>query len=194
MKTVRWKKIQQVPCLAIKRCLLLPLFLLSLASCSNFEKGPVGNPRVPEPAKAVELNRYLGRWYEIARYEAGFQKGCEFVTADYSLRTDDKVKVVNSCRRGGQDAPLDSVEGQAYVVEDSQNAKLRVSFFWPFYGDYWVLDHGDAYDWTIVGEPSGHYLWLMTRDVHPSAETVQNLKDRAAQMGYDLGLLRMTKQ
>jgi apolipoprotein D and lipocalin family protein len=193
MRTIRWKQRQKESCHASRRFLLL-FFLLSVASCSNFEKGPVGNSHVPEPAKSVELKPYLGRWYEIARYEAGFQKGCEFVTADYSLRTDGKIKVVNSCRRGGPDAPLDSVEGQAYVVDGSQNAKLRVSFFWPFYGNYWVLDHGEAYDWTIVGEPSGHYLWLMTRDPSPSAETVQKLKDRAAQMGYDLGLLRMTRQ
>lgn len=193
MRAIRWEQIQEASCRATGRFLLL-FFLLSLASCSNFEKGPVGNTRVPEPAKPVELNNYLGRWYEIARYEAGFQKGCEYVTADYSLRPNGKVKVINSCRRGSLDAPLDSVEGQAYVVDGSQNAKLRVSFFWPFYGNYWILDHGDAYDWTIVGEPSGHYLWLMARDAHPSDETIKQLKDRAAQMGYDLSFLRMTRQ
>ncbi|MDX9690693.1 MAG: lipocalin family protein [Alphaproteobacteria bacterium] len=194
MLALRWKQIQKASFLASKKFLLLPFALLSLAACSNFEKGPVGNPHVPEPAKAIELNRYLGRWYEIARYEAGFQKGCEYVTADYSLRPDGKIKVVNACRRGGPDAPRDSVEGHAYVVDGSQNTKLRVTFFWPFYGNYWVLDHGDAYDWAIVGEPSGHYLWFLTRDPHPSDETIQRLKDRAAQMGYNLKLLRMTQQ
>jgi len=194
MQPVRWKQMREASCLSIRKGLLLFVILLSTSSCAIFEKGPVGNTHVPEPAKAVDLNRYLGRWYEIARYEAGFQKGCEYVTADYSLRPDGKIKVVNSCRRGSLDAPLDSAEGQAYVVDESQNAKLRVSFFWPFYGNYWVLDHGEAYDWTIVGEPSGRYLWLMTRDAHPSDKAVQQLKGRAAQMGYDLGFLRMTKQ
>lgn len=194
MRTVEWTQGRATSFFATRRYLLLLLILLPTASCTNFEKGPVGNTHVPQPAKAVDLNRYLGRWYEIARYEAGFQKECEYVTADYSLRPDGKIKVVNSCRRGTIDAPLDSAEGQAYVVDGSENTKLRVSFFWPFYGNYWVLDHGDAYDWTIVGEPSGHYLWLMTRDAHPSAEAVQQLKSHAAQIGYDLGLLRMTKQ
>ncbi len=194
MHPARWTQRREAPCLSVKKGLLLSVVLLSASSCSDFEKGPVGNAHVPEPAKAVDVTLYLGRWHEIARYEAGFQKGCEYVTADYSLRPDGKIKVINSCRRGTLDDPLDSAEGQAYVVDGSQNAKLRVSFFWPFFGNYWVLDHGDAYDWTIVGEPSGHYLWLMTRDPHPSNETVQQLKGRAAQMGYDLGFLRMTKQ
>lgn len=181
-------------CLAIRRCLLLSFILLSAASCSNFEKGPVGNTHVPDPEKSVDLNRYIGRWYEIARYEAGFQKECEYVTADYSLRPDGKIKVVNSCRRGTLDAPLALAEGQAYVVDGSQNAKLRVSFLWPFYGNYWVLDHGEAYDWAIVGEPLGRYLWLLFRTPHPSDQEVQKVKGRAAQMGYNLGFLRMTRQ
>ena len=194
MRMVQGKHIRKTCCQLIKRRLLLSLILMLTPSCTAFEKGPVGNTHVPEPTKAVDLNRYLGRWYEIARYEAGFQKGCEYVTADYSLRPDGKIKVVNSCRRGNLDAPLDSAEGQAYVVGGSQNAKLRVTFFWPFYGNYWVLDHGTDYDWTIVGEPSGHYLWLMAREAQPSDEAIHHLKARAAQMGYDLRWLRMTKQ
>ena len=164
---------------------------MAVTGCAQ---GPVGNPAVPEPAKAVDLQKYLGRWYEIARYEASFQRGCEAVTADYSLHPDGKIKVVNSCRRETLDAPIESAEGLAYVVEGSQNAKLRVSFFWPFYGDYWVLDHGDGYDWVIVGEPSGRYLWLLFRAPHPAEELQRAVKTRAANMGYDLGLLRVTKQ
>jgi len=177
--------------------LLRPIFILAsliLSGCAFFDQGPTGNPAVPQPTKDVDIQKYLGRWYEIARYEASFQRECEAVTADYSLRTDGKIKVVNSCRRATLDAPLESVEGQAYVVEGSRNAKLRVSFFWPFYGNYWVLDRGENYDWAIVGEPSGRYLWLLFRTPHPSEELQQAVKSRAANMGYDLSLLRMTKQ
>jgi len=170
------------------------LCLVGLVAVSGCAQGPVGNPVVPEPAKAVELPKYLGRWYEIARYEAIFQKDCEAVTADYSLRSDGKIKVVNSCRRERLDAPVESAEAQAYVVDGSENAKLRVSFFWPFFGNYWVLDHDEAYDWSIVGEPSGRYLWLLFRTPHPSAALEKKVKTRAAAMGYDLGLLRTTKQ
>ena len=174
--------------------MLRSLILVALLAVPGCAMGPVGNPAVPEPAQAVDLEKYLGRWYEIGRYEASFQKGCEAVTADYSLRADGTINVVNACRRERLDAPLESAEGVAYVVDDSRNAKLRVSFFWPFYGNYWVLDHGAAYDWSIVGEPSGRYLWLLFRTPHPSKALQLSVKARAARMGYDLGLLRPTRQ
>ena len=170
------------------------LLALTLSGCAYFEQGPIGNNAVPQPAKEVDLQKYLGRWYEIARYEASFQRGCEAVTADYSLRPDGQIKVINSCRRETLTAPIESATGQAYVVDGSGNAKLRVSFFWPFYGNYWVLDRGENYDWAIVGEPSGRYLWLLFREPHPAEKLQQAVKTRAAEMGYDLNLLRTTKQ
>lgn len=173
---------------------ILLLMCIILSGCAYLDQGPIGNTLVPQPAKAVDLQKYLGRWYEIARYEASFQRDCEAVTADYTLQSDGLIKVVNSCRRETLDAPLETAEGQAYVVEDSLNAKLRVSFFWPFYGNYWVLDHGDNYNWVIVGEPSGRYLWLLFRAPHPAEKLQQAVKARATKMGYDLSLLRNTKQ
>lgn len=163
---------------------LLMVILLSTGCSVFFQQGKVLNPSVPEPAKSVDLQRYLGRWYEIARYEAPFQYDCEAVTADYSQRPDGRILVLNSCKRKGPQGPTDSAEGHAIVQNGSGNAKLRVSFFWPFYGDYWVLDRGEAYEWAIVGEPSGRYLWLLFRDPHPPEDIVQSVKTRAAQMGY----------
>ena len=176
------------------RKLIRPLFLAAIMAVTGCAQGPVGNHAVPEPTKAVDLQKYLGRWYEIARYEAIFERDCEAVTADYSLRPDGKIKVVNSCHRERLEATVESAEAQAYVVDGSQNAKLRVSFFWPFFGNYWILDHGDAYDWSIVGEQSGRYLWLLFRTPHPTEALEKTVKDRAAVMGYDLGLLMETKQ
>lgn len=178
----------------------LPLVLLAgaalaLGACATLQRGPVGNAAVPQPAKPVDLNRYLGRWYELARYEAGFQKDCEAVTADYSLRDDGLIRVVNRCRQGAVDGPVKQAEARAKIVEGSDNAKLKVSFFGPFYvGDYWVLDHADDYSWSIVGEPSGRYLWILSREARPSAETRQALRDRVRALGYDLSLLRETQQ
>ncbi len=166
---------------------------LVLAGCATFEKGPVGNAAVPQPAKAVELDRYLGRWYEMGRYEAGFQKDCEAVTADYSLRDDGHIRVVNSCRKGGIDGKLSTATGKAKIVEDSGNAKLRVSFFGPFYGDYWVLDRADDYSWAIVGEPSGRYLWMLTREAKPAPDVRARIENRVKELGYDWDLVRMTK-
>ncbi|MDP3377665.1 MAG: lipocalin family protein [Brevundimonas sp.] len=167
---------------------------LSLGACATLQRGPVGNAAVPEPAKAVELDRYLGRWYELARYEAGFQRGCEASTADYSLREDGLIRVINSCRQDAVDGPLRTVDGKARIVEGSGNAKLKVSFVGPFYfGTYWVLDRADDYSWSIVGEPSGRYLWILSRDPRPPAAVREALWQRVSDLGYDLSLLRETR-
>jgi apolipoprotein D and lipocalin family protein len=167
---------------------------LTLSGCATLEKGPVGNDAVPQPAKPVDLQLYLGKWYELARYEAGFQKGCEAVTAEYSQTGPDRIRVVNSCRQDSVDGKTRDAVGSAKVVAGSNNAKLRVSFFGPFYGDYWVLDRAEDYSWAIIGEPSGRYLWLLHRQASPGAKASQALAKRAADLGYDTQLLRWTKQ
>lgn len=178
---------------------ILPLVLLSglavgLAACATLQRGPVGNAAVPQPGKAVDLNRYAGLWYEFGRYENGFERDCEGVTARYTLRDDGLVGVLNTCRQGGLTGEEKTAEGRAKIVEDSGNAKLRVSFFGPFYGDYWILDRADDYAWSIVGEPSGRYLWLLTRAPQPSRQVRETLMTRAAELGYDLSLIRPTQQ
>jgi apolipoprotein D and lipocalin family protein len=174
------------------RILAVSITLLLLSACAG-SPGPVGNSAVPQPAKSVELDRYLGRWYEMARYEAPFQKGCEGVSADYSLRDDGKIKVVNSCRKGGLDGKLEQAVGRAKIVDTATGAKLKVSFFGPFYGDYWVLDRADDYSWSIVGEPSGRYLWMLTRSAKPDAATRAKLEARVKDLGYDWSLVRITQ-
>lgn len=176
----------------IQKMLLALSILPAIPACSTFQAGPVGNRAVPQPAKAVEIDRYLGRWYEFGRYEAGFQKDCEAVTADYSLREDGKLRVLNSCRKGSVEGKLDTAEGKAKIVAGSGNAKLKVSFFGPFYGDYWVLDRADDYGWAIVGEPSGRFLWMLTRQARPDAATAILLERRVREFGYDWSLVRMT--
>jgi apolipoprotein D and lipocalin family protein len=164
-----------------------------MAACASMRGAPSGNDEVPQPAKAVDLDRYLGRWYEFARYENGFERGCEAVTADYTKRDDGEISVVNSCAKDSVTGSLKSTQGKAKVVADSNNAKLKVSFFGPFYaGDYWVLDHADDYSWSIVGEPSGRYLWILTREARPGPEARTALIDRARHLGYDVTMLRET--
>jgi apolipoprotein D and lipocalin family protein len=168
----------------------ISLAALALLGCGSSSGGPVGNAAVPEPAKAVDLNRYLGLWYEIGRYENRFERGCEGVTAQYSQRPDGLIEVLNSCRKGAPDGPLKTAKGRAKVVEGAQGAKLKVSFFGPFFGDYWVLDRDPDYRWAIVGEPSGRYLWLLSREAQPSAQTRGAIEDRVRSLGYDMALLR----
>lgn len=166
--------------------------VLAMAGTWLLDRHPVGNASVPEPAKSVDLKRYLGRWYEIARYEQRFERGCEGVTADYGLRSDGRIEVVNRCRK--QNGKTEAARGIAKVVDKVSNAKLKVSFFGPFYGDYWVLDHAEDYGWSIVGEPSGRYLWILAREPTPPADLTKQLIKRTQAMGYDTTMLILTKQ
>ncbi len=167
------------------------ILALALAGCAS---GPSGNAAVPQPAKAVDLERYLGRWYELARYENRFERGCEGVTAQYSKRPDGMIAVLNTCRDGAPDGQARAAEGRAKVVEGSDGAKLKVSFFGPFFGDYWVLDRADDYSWAIVGEPSGKYLWILSRDPAPGEAVIAGHIARAAALGYDTAMIRRVQQ
>jgi apolipoprotein D and lipocalin family protein len=161
---------------------------------SRSTRPPVINPRVPEPAKPVDLGRYLGKWFELARHENRFEKGLDAVTAEYSLDEDGTIIVANSGAQGGPKGERSFVEGHAIVADDETNAKLKVSFFGPFYtGDYWVLDHGDDYEWSIVGEPSGRYLWVLTREAKPAPAATEAILKRVEALGYDRWALRLTR-
>jgi apolipoprotein D and lipocalin family protein len=167
------------------------ILALALAGCTS---GPSGNAAVPQPAKPVELERYLGRWYELARYEHRFEQGCEGVTAEYSKRPDGMIRVLNTCREDAPDGTARSAEGRAKVVEGSDGAKLKVAFFGPFFGDYWVLDRADDYSWAIVGEPSGKFLWILSRDPTPGEAVMTAHIARAAALGYDTSMIKRVKQ
>lgn len=167
---------------------------LLLAGCGVFfQQHAVGNPHVPQPLKPVSLSAYLGRWYEIARYDQSFQAGCDGVTADYSLKPDGKLAIVNTCR--DPDGKTRQARALAYVLPNTANTQLKVSFFGPFYiGNYWILDHADDYAWAIVGDPTGRYLWLLDRKPVPGPAETQALIARAAALGYDVSMLRRTEQ
>ncbi|MDO9430397.1 MAG: lipocalin family protein [Phenylobacterium sp.] len=174
------------------RVLIIAFCVLALAACVA---GPTGNSSVPEPAKSVDLQRYKGLWYEFARYENRFEKDCEAVTAQYTPQADGVIAVKNSCREATVDGPLRVSEGKAKPAGDPKSAKLKVSFFGPaLMTNYWVLDHGEAYDWAIVGEGSGRYLWILTRQARPSAQERVELIARAKSLGYDTDMLRYTEQ
>lgn len=132
----------------------------------------------------VDLERYLGNWYEIARYPNSFQKGCFQSRARYAQRSDGDIEVVNSCRDSG-DGRLREAKGRAWVVDRESNAKLKVSFFWPFRGDYWIIDLGKDYEYAVVGTPNRKYLWVLSRSPEMSEETYRAIVERARQQGFD---------
>jgi len=174
------------------RRVLITAVMLLLAGCAG---GPVGNRTVPQPAKPIETARYLGKWFEIGRYENSFEKDCEAVTAEYGLLPDGEISVKNLCRQGAVDGPVKVSDGRARIADGARSAKLKVSFFGPFYfGDYWVLDRADDYSWSIVGEPSGRFLWLLSRTPSLGDAVKRDLMERAAGFGYDTALIRWTRQ
>lgn len=151
------------------------------------------NRHVPQPCKPVDLTRYLGKWYELGRYENWFEHGCEAASAEYALLPDGKISVRNICRKGSASGPVEVARAKAKIVPGSQGAKLKVSFFRPFYfGNYWVLDRAEDYSWSIVGEPSGKFLWILARDAHLPEPTRNMLFRRAGELGYDVERIRVT--
>ncbi len=111
----------------------------------------------------VDLNRHLGKWYEISGFPAWFQRDCTGTTATYGLRDDGRIDVLNRCRKHTLDGPEDVSHGQARVVDRATNAKLEVSFFRPFWGPYWVIVLDSDYQYAVVGHPNRDYLWILSR-------------------------------
>jgi apolipoprotein D and lipocalin family protein len=142
----------------------------------------------------VDVNQYLGKWYEIASYPAWFQKGCTGTTAEYSLLPDNKIQVVNRCHKNSLEGPLKESKGKAEVVDTTTNAKLKVWFFWPFKGNYWIIDLSPDYQWAVVGEPSRNYLWILSRTPTMDEAVYQDIAKRLPQKAYDPDKLRRTDQ
>lgn len=142
----------------------------------------------------VELARYLGTWFEIASYPQGFQAGCTNTTATYTLRADGEIDVANRCRVGALDGDERRASGRARVVDPVTNARLEVSFFGPFWGDYWIVDLGDDYEYAVVGHPSRDYLWILSRTPTLPATTRESIVTRLRDQGYDTGRLVETLQ
>lgn len=168
--------------------------LLTLLGCAPSTTKANSLPPL-EVVEQVELERYLGTWYEIASYPQSFQKGCTATTATYELRDDGKITVINRCRRGGLDAEVDESRGLARVVDDSTNAKLKVSFFRPFWGDYWIIDLGEDYEYAVVGHPGRDYLWILAREPTIDPEQYNVITERLEGVhDYDTSRLRKTLQ
>jgi apolipoprotein D and lipocalin family protein len=147
-----------------------------------------------ETVDSVDLDRYLGRWYEIASYPAWFQRDCTATTAEYTMRDDGLIKVVNSCRKKSLDGKLKQSTGRAKIVDRESNAKLKVSFFGPFWGNYWIIDLDPEYRWVVVGEPKRKYLWILSRTPQMDEAVFEAILSRLPDMGYDPDRLNITQQ
>ncbi len=136
----------------------------------------------------VDLVRYAGSWHEIARYPNIFQKGCRDATATYTLRPDGEMTVVNRCLKGAEGKSAEA-KGRAWVNEPPDTARLKVTFFWPFRSDYWIIDLGEQYDFAVVGTPDREYLWILSRTPTMTTELYAGILERLRQQGFDPGKL-----
>ncbi len=142
----------------------------------------------------VELSRYLGQWYEIASFPQSFQAGCTATTATYTLREDGEIDVLNRCRKGSIDGKESSALGRARVVDGTTNARLEVSFFGPFWGDYWIIDLAPDYTYAVVGHPGRDYLWILSRTPMMSEDNYRGILQRLEGQGYETFRLVRTPQ
>jgi apolipoprotein D and lipocalin family protein len=183
-------KISYFPGAAGNICMLI-LCIVLLTACASGVK-QVGPPlRV---VSFVDLKRYMGTWYEIARYPHRFQEGCVGTTATYSLRDDGKVDVLNQCFKGKLDGEPVKAHGKAWVVDTATNAKLKVSFFWPFSGHYWIIDIGENYEYAIIGHPDRTYLWILSRSPEMDDKLYNNIIEKLKSQSYDTSKLIRTLQ
>ena len=174
------------------RCLLVSALsvTLFLSTACIFGRKELVPPLQVVPY--VNLERYTGTWYEIARSPHRFQEGCAESSATYTLLENGKIGVLNQCRKG-PDQKLSSVRGKAWVVDKETNAKLKVSFFWPFSGDYWIIDIGENYEYAVVGHPSRKYLWILSRTPQIDEALYQRILENLEKQSYDIGKLIRTE-
>jgi len=142
----------------------------------------------------VDLNRYAGTWYEIAAFPQRFQKGCHCTTAQYQLNAKGYVEVYNACRKNSPTGKSKGIRGKAFVADNGQNSKLKVQFFWPFVGDYWILELAADYSYAVVGNPDRESLWILSRQPILPEQIYQRLVQHVAAQGFDTTKLRKTNQ
>jgi apolipoprotein D and lipocalin family protein len=142
----------------------------------------------------VDFKRYLGEWYEIARFPHRFQKDCVASKATYTLRDDGKITVLNQCYDKSLSGSLREATGKAWVVDKKTNARLKVSFFWPFSGDYWIIDLGKDYEYAVIGHPERKYLWILSRTKTMTEDVYEAILKRLKVAGYDTSKLMKSNQ
>jgi len=179
----------------MKRSLLITIIFailasLTLLSCSSNKK--MINNNVVEN---LEIDKFIGTWYEIARYQHRFEKDLVGVTATYSLEKNDRIKVVNKGYKEKLDGKEKSITGKAKIPDPQNPGNLKVSFFWIFYSDYLVMELDEEnYQWAVIGSSSPNYLWILSRNPEMDEKLYKNLLSRIEKRGYDISKLYMVPQ
>ena len=147
-----------------------------------------------ETVTNVNLAKYAGTWFEIASFPQRFQKGCHGTTATYTKTEKDYIIVENKCRKDSINGKESSITGKAFIEPNTGNSKLKVQFFWPFKGKYWIIDLADDYSYAVVGHPNRDYLWVLCRTPQMDSQVYDAIVDRIKKKNFDVNKLRKTVQ
>jgi apolipoprotein D and lipocalin family protein len=163
--------------------------VLALHLCAGLLSAPLaaiaGAANQPlHTVPSVDLARYAGTWHEIARYPNFFQKGCRDATAVYTLTHDGELSILNRCLKG-ETGEVSEAKGKGWVVSPPDAARLKVSFFWLFRGDYWIIDLGKEYEYAVVGTPDRESLWILARQPKLPADVYAGILARLKSQGFD---------
>jgi len=158
---------------------------------SIFSRSPVTGVKV---IGYVDLNRYTGTWYEIARFPNSFERGLKCVTATYTLRDDGRITILNKGHKIENPDIVKQSQGIAWVPDMTYPAKLKVRFFWPFSGDYWIIELDPSYRFVLVGDPSMKYLWVLSRKKTLGESDYKHLLEKAKENGFDISKLMLVEQ
>ena len=169
--------------------LLVIIFLISLQGCRSEQPENIDMSTIEK----LDLNRYMGKWYEIARFDHSFERGLEAVTATYSLRPDGKIAVINQGYKNGVNGKLKVANGKARQPDPDDPGKLEVAFFLFFYADYFILELGENYMWALIGSSSAKYLWILSRTPVLDDNTTREILGKARERGYDTSKLIWVK-
>ena len=165
--------------------LMLGLLLFSVINSSTCRSTQSENMDLTT-VKHLDLERYMGTWYEIARFDHPFERGLTNVTATYELRPDGKINVTNAGRKNGKQK---TANGKAKQPDPSEPGKLKVAFFLFFYADYYVLELDKNYQWALIGSSSDKYLWILSRTQVMEKDTLEHILMKARERGYDTSRL-----
>ena len=172
----------------MNRIKIITFFILCMTMTSGVRS------QILQTVPKVDVSRYAGKWYEIASYPQVFQKGCNCTTAEYTPTDKGYIIVENRCNKGSVNGKESYIKGKAFVDENSGNAKLKVQFFWPFKGKYWIIDLADDYSYAVVSHPNKKYLWILSRTPKLNDAVYQQIILRLKEKGFDTEKLQHTKQ
>ena len=174
------------------RALTLSVLVATLAGCQA--SGALPNAAPLDSVASLDVDRYLGKWYEIAKYPVSFEKGLVGVTAAYSKRDDGNIRVENAGFKDSFDGKRKTATAKAWIPDPAHPARLKVSFFWPFSARYWVIALDENYRWAVVGEPGRRYLWILSRTPTMDEATYERIVARIHELGYDTDRLEKMPQ